>query len=525
MDGYGVVKYINGDEYHGDWMDGLRHGYGQVTEANVSGNCYYGDWSNDQCHGYSVYDNTIVIWVCSAQLLPWRQHYTFFNNKISEHHDSLLMDPNRRSCLGKVGGYFQLVGKGELSLHNTSKVTGVFSGNWFERKFQITNGSVDCNAGMETITGTDHHPLITNVDQRLGSIVTWTTPKWNTLFERCHKKLGFQPQPQRESDNSLSFWNYWHLVSSQHEKSATPPVVRKTQNKTEIPHLKRADSLAISFRRNLSGDRKSDRKADTIQVTRGGVSDSYQHSPLTITNTLPISSSTDNDRLHHLMKDYLDKAFADTTHHPLGILMSQLEDAYYECYSGIGASRFPLPQGICDAKHMIQQLHGIVRLFFPRFADDNQQLSMYGFKRSSPSNDPDDYVSIATGSFVGHLSADNDSEVVKALQSCSKKLSQISALFTAAEILSHMISTFTEVNDKVLQPLLSEAVVGADDLLPMAIYVTVKASVPLLGAILHYLYDFAFDYHEEGEDYTVTNYEVIYHYIVEEGKRLLQQHV
>ena len=37
------------------------------------------------------------------------------------------------------------------------------------------------------------------------------------------------------------------------------------------------------------------------------------------------------------------------------------------------------------------------RLFFPRFADDNQQLSMYGFKRPSPTDDPDDYVSIATG--------------------------------------------------------------------------------------------------------------------------------
>ena len=33
-------------------------------------------------------------------------------------------------------------------------------------------------------------------------------------------------------------------------------------------------------------------------------------------------------------------------------------------------------------------------------------------------------------------------------------------------------------------------------------------SVPLLGAILHYLYDFAFEWHEDGGDYTVTNYEV-----------------
>ena len=84
-------------------------------------------------------------------------------------------------------------------------------------------------------------------------------------------------------------------------------MVRKTQNKTEIPRLKRANSLPIKFRRDLPGDRKSDRKADAIQDTRSDVTNSYRHSPLTITNTLPISSSTDNDRLHHLMKDYLEK--------------------------------------------------------------------------------------------------------------------------------------------------------------------------------------------------------------------------
>ena len=84
-------------------------------------------------------------------------------------------------------------------------------------------------------------------------------------------------------------------------------MVHKTPSKTEIPRLKRANSLPIKFRRDLSGDRKSDRKADTIRDTRGDVTDSYRHSPLTITNTLPISSSTDNDRLHHFMKDYLER--------------------------------------------------------------------------------------------------------------------------------------------------------------------------------------------------------------------------
>ena len=42
--------------------------------------------------------------------------------------------------------------------------------------------------------------------------------------------------------------------------------------------------------------------------------------------------------------------------------MKQLETVYQESYSGIGASRFLLPHGICDAKNMINQLHNVVRL-------------------------------------------------------------------------------------------------------------------------------------------------------------------
>ena len=50
------------------------------------------------------------------------------------------------------------------------------------------------------------------------------------------------------------------------------------------------------------------------------------------------------------------------------------------------------------------------------------------------------------------------------VQCCYGDVSTCRTLFTATEILSDIISTFTEVNGKVLQPLLSEAVVGADDL-------------------------------------------------------------
>ena len=47
--------------------------------------------------------------------------------------------------------------QGELTLHN-SKITGSFSGNWFEGKFQINHASMECNSGMDNIVGVDHRP-------------------------------------------------------------------------------------------------------------------------------------------------------------------------------------------------------------------------------------------------------------------------------------------------------------------------------------------------------------------------------
>ena len=57
--------------------------------------------------------------------------------------------------------------------------------------------------------------------------------------------------------------------------------------------------------------------------------------------------------------------------------MKQLETVYHESYSGIGASRFLLPHGICDAKNMIKQLHNIVRLVHSFVGGAALQFYMY----------------------------------------------------------------------------------------------------------------------------------------------------
>ena len=78
-----------------------------------------------------------------------------------------------------------------------------------------------------------HHYRITHIDQRLCSITKAFNEKWKHSQQSLH------------SENTLSIWNYWHLVSSQ-TKSSSPPVEVKSKNSP----FKRSNSLPGRFRFN-----------------------------------------------------------------------------------------------------------------------------------------------------------------------------------------------------------------------------------------------------------------------------------
>ena len=129
----------------------------------------------------------------------------------------------------------------------------------------------------------DHHYRITHIDQRLCSVTMASTEKWNSLFERSLKKLGFQHGQQQSlhSENTLSIWNYWHLVSSQ-SKSSSPPVEVKSKNSP----FKRSNSLPGRFRFN---------KNMTVHQ-----SSSHPIPP-------PELKKSNGEQLQCMMKEYLEK--------------------------------------------------------------------------------------------------------------------------------------------------------------------------------------------------------------------------
>ena len=51
--GNGVLTYINGDKYDGEWKNNMMHGQG-VFEHN-KGDIYNGTWKNNKKSGYGVY--------------------------------------------------------------------------------------------------------------------------------------------------------------------------------------------------------------------------------------------------------------------------------------------------------------------------------------------------------------------------------------------------------------------------------------------------------------------------------------
>merc|ERR1712072_81719 len=53
-EGYGVMKWQNGDRYEGDWVGGLREGKGKYV-AKRAGGKYEGEYKNDLKHGKGKY--------------------------------------------------------------------------------------------------------------------------------------------------------------------------------------------------------------------------------------------------------------------------------------------------------------------------------------------------------------------------------------------------------------------------------------------------------------------------------------
>ena len=203
LHGRAVIKYIDGGEYTGDMVDGVRHGHGRfVSDMD---DCYVGSWLSDVYHGYGVYEDGskgssyLGMWEDGLRhgpgtvVLPSGEFYAgnFVHNRMTGP-GHLLTDDNS-AYKGEFVGDCHLQGKGKLTLSNGDTICGMFNGHWSDKAGVKVNGvfqrnldpqtAEDANAAMAVIYGgTSEREL---VDEEGGSIPTVDSQcKWVDVFQR-----------------------------------------------------------------------------------------------------------------------------------------------------------------------------------------------------------------------------------------------------------------------------------------------------------------------------------------------------
>ncbi|XP_034042312.1 alsin-like isoform X2 [Thalassophryne amazonica] len=195
--GFGKYKYASGEVYEGNFCDGLRHGYGMLssgTMTRTSSSVFIGQWVQDRKSGYGIYDDItrgekyMGLWLddqrhgSAVVVTQYGVYYegTFRDNKMTG--AGLLLSDDDTTFHGEFCDDWTVNGKGALSLANGDSLEGVFSGEWA--------------SGLKVI-GTYTKPSLDEVDSkdtnvmfRLGQYLVPAGQRWSCVFEECWSRLG-----------------------------------------------------------------------------------------------------------------------------------------------------------------------------------------------------------------------------------------------------------------------------------------------------------------------------------------------
>ncbi|XP_067371199.1 alsin-like isoform X3 [Channa argus] len=195
--GFGKYKYSNGEVYEGCFCDGQRHGYGMLSSgklAKTSSSVFIGHWIQDKKTGYGVHDdftrgekymgmwlddhrhgNAVVVTQCGVYY-----EGTFKENKMSG--QGLLVTDDDTAFHGEFSDDWTVNGKAILSLANGDCLDGLFSGEW--------------STGLKVV-GTYTKSVFDEPENkerntlfRLGQYVVPADQRWSCVFDECWSRLG-----------------------------------------------------------------------------------------------------------------------------------------------------------------------------------------------------------------------------------------------------------------------------------------------------------------------------------------------
>ncbi|XP_029386082.1 alsin-like [Echeneis naucrates] len=498
--GFGKYKYANGEVYEGCYYEGQRHGYGMLSSGKrirASSSVFIGQWLQDKRTGYGVYDDItrgekyMGLWLDdqrqgSAVVVTQYGVYfegTFKENKMSG--SGLLLSDDDTYFHGEFSDDWTINGKGVLSLVNGDCIDGQFSGEW--------------SAGLKVV-GTYTKPAINEPENKersrlfkLGQYVVPADQRWGCVFNECWSRLGCDTAGRGERTKA------WENIA-----------VTITTARRHSPGLSRSQSKVLECLEFIPQHEESVTTANYDNIRR-----------------------------------YLIKA-CETPLHPLGWLVETLVTVYRMTYIGVGSNRRLLSQAVQEVLAYLTHFNSIVRFLFPGLPEDGgiipdppispstsrcvansleqgvvvfsssslllplllpqlypplftlyclqqeQEEAQYWERILQLNKQPDQSLLSFLGvqekfwpvwmSILGEkkqiVSSSKDACFISAVET----LQQISTTFTPSDKLLVIQKTFEELTQEVKPMLDDDFLWCMDDLLPLFIYVVIRARIRNLGA-------------------------------------------
>ncbi|KAM9851347.1 alsin-like [Aulostomus maculatus] len=320
--GFGKYKCASGEVYEGCFSDGQRHGYGMLSSgrlARTSSSIFVGQWVHDKKTGYGVYDDItrgekyMGLWLDDQRhgnAVVITQHGVYYEGNFRENKMSgsgLLVSEDDTALHGEFSEDWTVNGKGVLSLANGDSLEGVFSGEWTAGLKVV--GTYNKLAADEP-EDKDRNNLL-----RLGQYVVPAAQRWSCVFDECWSRLGCDVAGRGERTTA------WENIA-----------VSITCARRHSPDLSRSQRKVL----------------DCLEFIP-------QHGePVTTVN-------------YDSIRRYLTKA-CETPLHPLGWLVETLVTVYRMTY--VGSNRRLLREAVQEVQAYLRHFYSIVRFLFPGLPED-----------------------------------------------------------------------------------------------------------------------------------------------------------
>lgn len=509
QNGFGILKYCNGDIYKGCFKDGLPHGHGSLKHGSFiasAASIYIGDWVLGCKSGYGVMDDIVT---GEKYLGTWSDNKKHgnglivtsdgiyyegtFNQDVFTGHGLMILEDGTH-YEGDFKGTGNINGKGVLTLNSGHMIEGNLCGS-------LTDGIKIAN-GVLNLT------KVSNVEfcvkpSSFGKLCTPVGNKWKALFRQCYQMLGVTENNTKVNNKAPDTQKLWQniavLISNSHQGS-----------------LKK---------------KKSDRSLENS---------------LNNLDTIPKFGRSNMDMRNYTeVKQYLIKAF-ESPHHPLGSLLLDVTVAYTTTYGGLHAHPLLLTHAVVELHSIIRRLYDIVKLLFPALpsfekeipveSDDesevisfqnllypmilpkvhqplfilytlhNKTQDLQYWKRLSEWNKHSDFTLMAFLSidpkFLSNPGQDGflpspvkEQTFLEAIET----LQLLKTTFSPIEKLLIIRQTFEKMTHVVQNQLGHEYKWSMDDLFPVFLYVVVRSRILQLGSEIHFIDDFMIPSLENGE--------------------------